>query len=207
MINPSIILYHNLYSRFQSSWISCHSTQCTYLICFLRETQLAAVPYKEMFNKYHSHMLKAFLEKSDFHSILSWHVRKDKSQYFLGDEKKNHPSIILKMIVSASISFTLLSGFCSSSWKRPGRVTEPNFWHHAGLPKNQFTCLDNVLSHFLNSGKQGPDHFCRELVWVPDQPLDEEHFPDIQPNPTHAIPLGPVTVIREQSSVLCFCSL
>ena len=46
------------------------------------------------------------------------------------------------------------------------------------------SCLDNVLSHFLNSGKQGHDHFCRKPVLVPDHCLDEEPFPVIQPDST-----------------------
>uniref|UniRef100_A0A8C0A178 Inositol 1,4,5-trisphosphate receptor n=1 Tax=Anas zonorhyncha TaxID=75864 RepID=A0A8C0A178_9AVES len=48
------------------------------------------------------------------------------------------------------------------------------------------------------------DHCPGELVPVPDHPLGAEPFPNPQPDPPlsqfHAVPLGPVTVPREQSS-------
>lgn len=48
------------------------------------------------------------------------------------------------------------------------------------------------------------DHLPGESVAVPNHPLSEKSFPDIQPEPPvsqlQAISLGPVTVIREKSS-------
>ena len=48
-----------------------------------------------------------------------------------------------------------------------------------------------------------------ELVSVPDNPMSEEYFFDIKPDPPltqlHAVPLSPVTVTRELKSVLPRC--
>lgn len=72
------------------------------------------------------------------------------------------------------------------------RITESSSWPCTGHPM----CLRALSKRFLNSASFGAVPTAWGARSVPNHPLGEESFPDIQPKPPltqpHATPVGPV---------------
>lgn len=97
------------------------------------------------------------------------------------------------------------------NWREPTRIIKFSSSFHTGPPENKNRISERIVQMLLEL-RHAWCHDCvpGEPVSVPVHLLEEEPFPNTEPNPSliqlPAVPSGPTTITREERSALPFCS-